>query len=76
MTHSDALRRLVAFGRGHWRMAAGQLALSVAGTLLSPVFRGVGRWFMDDLIPSDCADGLLQAGTLGVGRSRGVEAVF
>lgn len=76
MTHSDALRRLVAFGRGHWRMAAGQLALAVAGTLLILVFPGVVRWFMDDIIPSKKVDGIWQAGLLALGAFTVREALF
>jgi ATP-binding cassette subfamily B protein/subfamily B ATP-binding cassette protein MsbA len=76
MTHSDALRRLLAFGRGHWRMAVGQLALAVAGTLLILVFPGVVRWFMDDLIPSKRMEGIWQAGLLALGAFTVREALF
>ena len=76
MTHSDALRRLVAFGRGHWRMAAAQLVLAVAGTLLILVFPGVVRWFMDDIIPSKRTDGIWQAGLLALGAFTVREALF
>ena len=51
-------------------MAAGQLALAVAGTLLILVFPGVVRWFMDDIIPSKKVDGIWQAGLLALGAAR------
>lgn len=76
MTHSDALRRLLAFARGHWQMAAGQLALAVAGTLLILVFPGVVRWFMDELIPAKNMDGIWQAGLLSLGAFTVREALF
>lgn len=76
MTHSDALRRLLAFARGHWRMAAGQLALAMAGTLLILVFPGVVRWFMDDIIPARRMDGIWQAGLLALGAFTAREALF
>ncbi len=76
MTLSDALRRLLAFAKGHWRMAAAQLGLAVAGTLLILVFPGVVRWFMDDLIPSKNRDGIWQAGLLALGAFALREALF
>ncbi len=76
MTLSDALRRLLAFAKGHWRMAVGQLGLAVAGTLLILVFPGVVRWFMDDLIPSKNRDGIWQAGLLALGAFTLREALF
>lgn len=76
MTHSNALRRLLAFARGHWRMAAGQLALALAGTLLILVFPGVVRWFMDDIIPAGRMDGIWQAGLLALGAFTVREALF
>lgn len=76
MTLSDALRRLLAFAKGHWRMAVAQLGLAVAGTLLILVFPGVVRWFMDDLIPSKNIDGIWQAGLLALGAFTLREALF
>ena len=76
MTLSDALRRLLAFAKGHWRMAAAQLGLAVAGTLLILVFPGVVRWFMDDLIPAKNMDGIWQAGLLALGAFALREALF
>jgi ATP-binding cassette subfamily B protein/subfamily B ATP-binding cassette protein MsbA len=76
MTLSDALRRLLAFAKGHWRMAVGQLGLAVAGTLLILVFPGVVRWFMDDLIPAKNRDGIWQAGLLALGAFTLREALF
>lgn len=76
LTHSDALRRLMVFARGHWRMAAGQLVLAVAGTLLILVFPGVVRWFMDDIIPSKRMDGIWVAGFLALGAFTVREALF
>ncbi|MFN7561454.1 MAG: ABC transporter ATP-binding protein [Prosthecobacter sp.] len=76
MTLSDAMRRLLAFAKGHWRMAAGQLGLAVAGTLLILVFPGVVRWFMDDLIPAKNMDGIWQAGLLALGAFTVREALF
>ncbi|MFO0442548.1 MAG: ABC transporter ATP-binding protein, partial [bacterium] len=76
MTLSDAMRRLLGFARGHWRMAAGQLGLAVAGTLLILVFPGVVRWFMDDLIPAKNMDGIWQAGLLALGAFTVREALF
>lgn len=57
-------------------MAAGQLALAVAGTLLILVFPGVVRWFMDDIIPSKKVDGIWQAGLLALGVFTVREALF
>lgn len=57
-------------------MAAGQLALAVAGTLLILVFPGVVRWFMDDIIPSKKVDGIWQAGLLALGAFTVREALF
>ena len=71
MTNNDALRRLLGFARGHWRMAAGQMGLAVAGTLLILVFPGVVRWFMDEIIPAKNVDGIWQAGLLALGAWRG-----
>jgi ATP-binding cassette subfamily B protein/subfamily B ATP-binding cassette protein MsbA len=76
MTLSDALRRLLAFAKGHWRMALAQLGLALAGTLLILVFPGVVRWFMDDLIPAKNMDGIWQAGLLALGAFTVREALF
>lgn len=76
MTNSDALRRLLGFARGHWRMAAGQLGLAVAGTLLILVFPGVVRWFMDEIIPAKNLKGIWQVGLLALGAFTLREALF
>lgn len=76
MTSSEALRRLLAFARGHWRMAAGQLALALVGTLLILVFPGVVRWFIDDIIPSKKMEHIWQAGLLALGAFTVREALF
>lgn len=60
-------RRLLAFARGHWRMALLQLALAVAGTSLILVFPGVVQWFVDDIIPKKDVAGIWKAGGLAVG---------
>ncbi|MFN0080114.1 MAG: ABC transporter ATP-binding protein [Prosthecobacter sp.] len=66
MTNRSALRRLLAFARGHWRIAAWQFALAVAGTALIFVFPGVVRWFMDEIIPQKRSDLIWQAGGLAL----------
>jgi len=66
MTNRDALRRLFAFARGHWRIALWQFALAVAGTSLIFVFPGVVRWFMDEIIPQKRSDLIPQAGGLAL----------
>ncbi len=66
MTNRDALRRLLAFARGHWRIALWQFALAVAGTSLIFVFPGVVRWFMDEIIPQKREDLIWQAGGLAL----------
>jgi ABC-type multidrug transport system fused ATPase/permease subunit len=66
MTNSHALRRLLAFARGHWRIAAWQFTLALAGTLLIFVFPGVVRWFMDEIIPQKRADLIWRAGGLAL----------
>lgn len=66
MTNRSALRRLLMFARGHWRIAAWQFALAVAGTSLIFVFPGVVRWFMDEIIPQKRADLIWQAGGLAI----------
>lgn len=76
MTNSDALRRLMRFARGHWRMAVGQLGLAVAGTLLILVFPGIVRWFMDEIIPEKRADLIIQAGLLALGAFTMREALY
>ena len=76
MTSTEALRRLLAFMRGHWRMAVGQLALALAGTLLIWVFPGVVRWFIDDIIPSKKMDRIWQAGLLAFMAFAVREALF
>lgn len=48
-------------------MAAGQLALAVAGTLLIFVFPGVVRWFMDEIIPAKRTDLIWKAGFMALG---------
>lgn len=66
MTNSAALRRLLAFARGHWRIAAWQFTLAVAGTSLIFVFPGVVRWFMDEIIPEKRGDLIWRAGGLAL----------
>ncbi len=66
MTNRRALRRLLAFARGHWRIAAWQFALAVAGTALIFVFPGVVRWFMDEIIPQHRSDLIWPAGGLAL----------
>ncbi|MDI1315264.1 ABC transporter ATP-binding protein [Prosthecobacter sp.] len=66
MTNSSALRRLLAFARGHWRIAAWQFTLAVAGTSLIFVFPGVVRWFMDEIIPQKRSDLIWRAGGLAL----------
>ncbi len=76
MTNSAALTRLLAFARGHWRMAVGQLALAVAGTFLILVFPGVVRWFMDEIIPQKRTDLIWQAGGWAIAAFTLREALF
>ena len=66
MTNRDALLRLLAFARGHRRIAALQFALAAAGTALIFVFPGVVRWFMDEIIPQRRTDLIWQAGGLAI----------
>lgn len=66
MTNSSALRRLLVFARSHWRIAAWQFALAVAGTSLIFVFPGVVRWFMDEIIPQKRGDLIWRAGGLAL----------
>ncbi len=66
MTNSAALRRLLAFARGHWRIAVWQFTLAVAGTSLIFVFPGVVRWFMDEIIPQKRSDLIWRAGGLAL----------
>ncbi|MBL9177249.1 MAG: ABC transporter ATP-binding protein [Verrucomicrobiaceae bacterium] len=67
MTNRTALRRILDFGRAHWRMAALQLLLAVAGTSLILVFPSVVQWFVDDIIPNRRLDVLWQAAALAAG---------
>ena len=66
MTNRHALLRLVAFARGHRRIAALQFALAAAGTALIFVFPGVVRWFVDEIIPQHRTDLIWQAGGLAI----------
>lgn len=66
MTNSAALRRLLVFARGHWRIAVWQFTLAVAGTSLIFVFPGVVRWFMDEIIPQKRSDLIWRAGGLAL----------
>ncbi len=66
MSNRSALRRLLAFARGHWRIALGQFALALAGTCLIFVFPGVVRWFMDEIIPQRRSDLIWRAGGLAL----------
>lgn len=66
LTNSAALRRLLVFARGHWRIAAWQFTLAVAGTSLIFVFPGVVRWFMDEIIPHKRSDLIWRAGGLAL----------
>ncbi|MCB1276174.1 ABC transporter ATP-binding protein [Prosthecobacter sp.] len=76
MTNRSALRRLLLFARGHWRIAAWQFALAVAGTSLIFVFPGVVRWFMDEIIPQKRTDLIWQAGGLAILAFTVREALF
>lgn len=67
VNHGRALRRLLDFARGHWRIALLQLTLAVAGTALILVFPGVVQWFLDDIIPHRDLDGLWRAAGLALG---------
>ncbi|MGV3662561.1 MAG: ABC transporter ATP-binding protein [Prosthecobacter sp.] len=67
MTNRAALRRILVFARAHWRMAAAQLVLAVAGTSLILVFPSVVQWFIDDIIPNKKLDVLWQAAGLAAG---------
>lgn len=66
MTNSAALRRLLVFARGHWRIAVWQFTLAVAGTSLIFVFPGVVRWFMDEIIPQKRSGLIWRAGGLAL----------
>lgn len=66
MTNRSALRRLLAFARGHWRIAALQFVLAIGGTSLIFVFPGVVRWFIDEIIPQRRTDLIWQAGVLAI----------
>lgn len=66
INNSAALRRLLVFARGHWRIAAWQFTLAVAGTSLIFVFPGVVRWFMDEIIPKKRGDLIWRAGGLAL----------
>lgn len=66
MTNRSALRRLLVFARSHWRIAAWQFALAVAGTSLIFVFPGVVRWFMDEIIPQKRSDLIWRAGGIAL----------
>ena len=59
--------RLLVFARAHWRMAAVQLVLAIAGTSLIIVFPGVVQWFVDDIIPKKDIPGIWKAGGLAIG---------
>ena len=76
MTNSGALRRLLVFARGHWRIAAWQFVLAVAGTALIFVFPGVVRWFMDEIIPQKRDDLIWRAGGLALLAFTVREALF
>jgi len=76
MTNRNAIRRLLAFARGHWRIAALQFALAVGGTSLIFVFPGVVRWFMDEIIPQRRTDLIWQAGGLAILAFAMREALF
>jgi ATP-binding cassette subfamily B protein/subfamily B ATP-binding cassette protein MsbA len=76
MTNRSALRRLIAFARGHWRIAALQFALAVGGTALIFVFPGVVRWFIDEIIPQRRTDLIWQAGGLAILAFTVREALF
>ncbi len=67
MTNRAALRRIFVFARAHWRMAALQLILAVAGTSLILVFPSVVQWFIDDIIPNKKLEMLWQAAGLAAG---------
>lgn len=71
-----ALGRLLALARRHWRMAALQLALALAGTALILVFPGVVQWFIDDIIPKGRRDEVWLAGGLALGAFFAREVLF
>lgn len=64
---SSPLRRLLGFAQQYWAMAALQLALAVAGTLLILVFPGVVQRFVDEIIPSSRRELIWGAGGLAIG---------
>jgi len=66
MTNRRALRQILAFARGHWRIATLQLALAAAGTALIFVFPSVVRWFIDEIIPQRRTDLIWQVGGLAI----------
>ena len=68
--------RLLHFTLRHWRMAALQLSLAVAGTLLMPIFPGVTQWFFDDIIPHRRADLILTASLVMLGGFVGQEVLY
>ncbi|MCC6352538.1 MAG: ABC transporter ATP-binding protein [Verrucomicrobiae bacterium] len=71
-----ALRRLVVFAGRHWRMAALQLALALAGTALILVFPGVVQWFIDDILPKGQRGAVWLAGGLALAAFLGREVLF
>ena len=66
MTNRRALRQILAFAGGHWRIATLQLALAAAGTALIFVFPSVVRWFIDEIIPQRRTDLIWQVGGLAI----------
>ncbi len=68
--------RLLQFAARHKRIAMLQLTLAVIGTLLMPVFPGVTRWFIDDIIPNKRSDLILEAALLALAGFAGRELMF
>lgn len=73
---TTVILRLLAFLGSHWRMAALQLGLAVAGTLLMFVFPGVTRWFIDEIIPLKQSNLIPQAALLALGAFAAREVLF
>ncbi len=75
-TPPSPARRLLSFGLEHWRITLLQLILAVGGTLLMFVFPGVMQWFIDDIIPNQKSELILQAAGLALAAHAGREFLF
>ncbi len=69
-------KRVMHFGRRHWRMALLQVSLAITGTLLMPVFPSVTQWFFDDIIPNKRHDQIINAALLMFGAFFAIELLF